>query len=120
MTVVESTNGVTHPTIPHASPPTELPAINVYKLTGADLRSFLELQGGDATLAEKQNLGLELLDRAVEGGLAAIPMPYLGEYIAQMNALLAEAMNPRGADGKNSPGGSGAISGQKGRSRRNS
>jgi hypothetical protein len=115
MTVLESSNGVQHPTIPHAPPPESLPAINVYKLTGADLRSFLALQGGNATMQDKQDLGLELLDRAVEGGLAAIPMPYLGQYVEQLNALLGEAMNPG-----NSAGGSGTTSGPKGRSRRNS
>ena len=114
------TNGVTHPTIPHASPPTNLPAIDVYKLTGADLRSFLALQGADVTNAEKQELGLALLEKAVDGGLAAIPMPYIGEYIKQLYEVLVEAINPTGADGKNSAGGSGVTSGQKGRSRRNS
>lgn len=115
MTVVESSNGVKHPTIPHAAPPDSLPAIDVYRLTGADLRSFLALQGSDATMADKQDLGLALLDKAVEGGLAAIPMPYLGQYVEQLNTLLGQAMNPG-----NSAGGSGGTSGRKGHSRRNS
>lgn len=110
-----ATNGL-HPTIPRAAPPSELPAIDVYRLTGADLRQFLALQ--DAGEREQQEVGLELLDRAIEGGLAAVPLPYLGEYVKQLNELLTEAMNPAGADGKNSPGGSGATSGPRGRSRR--
>lgn len=113
-------NGATHPTIPHAAPPSELPAIDVYRLTGADLRQFLALQGGDATNAEKQQLGFDLLEKAVEGGMSAIPLPYIGEYVKQLNKLLSEAINPKGADGKNSAGGSGVTSGQKARSRRNS
>lgn len=111
-------NGVKHPTIPHAHPPDSLPAIDVYRLTGEDLRTFLAQQGDDARA--QQELGLDLLDRCVEGGLAAIPMPYLGQYVEQLNQLLGEALNPRGADGKNLPGGSGATSGRTARSRRNS
>lgn len=113
------TNGVVHhPTIPHAAPPSELPAIDVYRLTGADLREFLAMQGADQ--AARQELGFTLLDKAVEGGMAAIPLPYIGEYVKQLYDLLGEAINPRGTDGKNSGGGSGGTSGQKGRSRKNS
>ena len=117
--IAEPTNGVVqHPTIPHAPPPDSLPAINVYRLTGADLRLFLEQGSKDAET--RQQVGLDLLERCVEGGLAAIPLPYIGQYVKQLNELLDEAMNPRGADEKNSAGGSGATSGRTARSRRNS
>lgn len=105
-------NGVRHPTIPHAAPPDELPAIDVYRLTGADLRAFLGMHSDPET---RQQMGLDLLEKAVDGGLAAIPLPYIGQYVEQLNALLSEATNP-----KNSAGASGAISGPRGRSRRSS
>lgn len=112
------TNGIKHPTIPHAPPPEELPPINVYRLTGADLRTFLSQR--DADEDTKQDIGLNLLDKAVDGGLDAIPLPYIGQYVEQLNALLSEAINPKGADAKNSAGGSGGTSGRTARSRRNS
>lgn len=115
------TNGIVrHPTIPHAAPPETLPEINMYRLTGADLRTFLEMQGEGVNAQERKQIGFDLLEKAVDGGMAAIPLPYIGEYVKQLNDLLSEAMNPRGADEKNSGGGSGGTSGPKARSRRNS
>lgn len=109
-------NGIHHPAIPHAPPPEALPSINVYRLTGADLRAFLSQR--DADEATRQEIGFDLLEKAVDGGMAAIPLPYIGQYIEQLNALLSEAVNPRGADGKNSPGGSRGTSTRTARSRR--
>lgn len=82
------------PVIPQAAPPTEIPAINLYKLTGADLRNYLKLQSSAASGTEREDLGFELLDRAVEGGLEAIPFPLVGAYVKQMLELLEESLNP--------------------------
>jgi len=74
--------------------PEKLPAINLSTMTAADLRSFLKLQLLPENSTERADAAFDLLDRAVEGGLAAIPMPLVGHYIKALNIAFGEINDP--------------------------
>jgi hypothetical protein len=82
--------------VPIAQLQGELPPIDLYRLTGEDLRAFLAMHRSDTTNEQREALGFQLLVKAVPGGLAAIPFPVMGQYMRELNALLMESMSPNG------------------------
>lgn len=71
-----------------------LPTLDLNQLTAADMRTVIAL--GSMSGTERANAMLDLLDRAVDGGLAAIPLPRLPAYLKTLDQELEELMNPKG------------------------
>ena len=70
------------------------PAIDLGRLTAADMQIILERSEG--TSAERGKLNLALLGRCVDGGLEAIPFPRLPAYLKALESAIEEVFNPKG------------------------
>lgn len=69
------------------------PAINLGNLTAADMRAVIRLSG--ATGVERAEILLNLLEKAVDGGLETIPLQRLPDYLTALDAELEGAMSPK-------------------------
>ena len=67
------------------------PAIDLSRLTAADMKHILEASGG----RDRALLNMDLLDRSVTGGLAAIPLSDLPAYLRAIDRAIDDLFNPK-------------------------
>ena len=73
----------------------EQPTITIHldRLTAADLRTATVALSG--TGAERTIANLDMLERAVDGGLEAIPLPQISAYVEALNTAITEMFVPK-------------------------
>ena len=69
------------------------PVIDLARLTAADMRTVLAIQEASGTA--RASLLLDLLERATDGGLSAIPLPKLPAYLSRLDKELDEVLSPK-------------------------
>ena len=69
------------------------PAISLARLTARDMQTILQSQSAGA--GERGMNNLSLLDRCVDGGLDAVPLPLLPAYLKAMDAAIEELFSPK-------------------------
>jgi hypothetical protein len=70
---------------------TTAPEIDLARLTAADMKRIIEASAG----RDRALLNMELLDRSVEGGLGAIPLPTLPAYLKAIDRAIDDLFNPK-------------------------
>ena len=71
----------------------DLPALDLTKLSAADLRLVIALER--ATGLDRADLMLDLLDKATEGGLEAIPLAHVRAYQDRLGNELKDILDPK-------------------------
>jgi hypothetical protein len=71
----------------------DLPALDLTKLSAADLRLVIALER--ATGLDRADLMLDVLERVTEGGLAAIPLTHLRAYQDRLGDELKAILDPK-------------------------
>jgi hypothetical protein len=69
------------------------PEIDLSRLTGKDMHTIISMEATSGV--ERARLNLELLDRAVVGGLEAVPLPEVPRYLESLSNAVGELFNPK-------------------------
>jgi hypothetical protein len=69
------------------------PAIDLSRLTGKDMQVIFEIEA--ASGSDRARLNLDLLDRAIDGGLESIALPDVPRYLEALSSAVAELFAPK-------------------------